>query len=268
MLRSIAFGGGGTRGALHAGAYRAIRELNQTMDFPDGIYGCSIGCIMALAAAFRMTSEQVEDICYRRMFVSSYARPITLDDVQSLFEKRGLMTSDHYMENVALAFEEQGVDIRSMTMDDLPQKVYFVSSNMTTGRASLLTGKIPVLKALACSSCIPFLTIPQELNGNVYLDGAVYTRCVSQVVPPETVVVHISPVDYSITPWTGDLMDILSSMMRGTKEVYMAPNVMRLSHDNPIGFLEDVSAERKKAAMDEAYSQARAFLTKRLAQEV
>ena len=171
------------------------------------------------------------------------------------------------MNTVATAFEECGIDIRTKTMDDLPQKVFFISSNMTTGRASLLTGKIPILKALACSACIPLLCVPEELNGDIHLDGAVFTRCVSEVVPPETTVVHISRIDTTITPWTGSLTDILMSAMRGRRSIYMKPNTLRIDN-RTITFLEDLTDEQKKVAMDDAYSQARAFFAKRLAEEL
>lgn len=267
MLRSIAFGGGGTRGVLHAGVYRALREFVPDLTFPDGIYGCSVGCFAALATAYRLPIDQVEMLCYRYLGIHSIVETLTLENVQSMMDRRGLVTMEHYMTSVAIAFDSCGIDLRTKTMDDLPQKVFFVSSNMTTGRASLLTGRIPVLKALACSSCIPFLCCPEILNGHVHLDGAVYSRSLRDVVPPETLIVHLSTGEVTITPSSGTLLDVLTAMLRGVKSNYHASNVLRIENQT-VGFLEDLSEAQKKAAMDEAYSQACAFFAKRLPQEL
>ena len=267
MFRSIAFGGGGTRGVLHAGVYRALTERVPDLTFPDGIYGCSVGCIAALALAYRLSNTQVEALCYKHLSVNSIVDKITLDDVHTLLDKRGLITLDRLTNNIAVAFDEYGIDLRTKTMDDLPQKVYFVASNMTTRRSSLLTGKIPVLKALACSSCIPFLCCPEILNGHVYLDGAVYSKTLRDVVPRETLIVDLARGNAAITPTAGSLLDILISMIRGVKSQYCGSNILRIENDT-VGVLDDTTDEQKRVAMDEAYSQACAFFAERLTEEL
>lgn len=267
MLRSIAFGGGGLRGILHAGVYRSLLEQNPGLNFPDGIYGCSVGCIAALAAAFRLTLPQVERLCFEYMFIDKIVDRITIDDVQSLFEKRGLTTTDKYLSTVAEAFDAYGINLRTMTMSDLPQPVTFVSSNMTTGRASLLRGKIPVLKALACSSCLPFCFVPEVLNGHVHLDGAVFARSLREVLPSETLIVYITRTDWTITPTQGTMWEILLAMSRGSKTLYTGPNILQIDN-RTFSAADELSDDRKRAVMDDAYLQARAFFAKRLTQEL
>jgi predicted acylesterase/phospholipase RssA len=267
MLRSVAFGGGGMRGILHAGAYRALCEQNPEMTFPNGIYGCSIGCAMAIAASYRLTAEQIETLCLRHMTVKSVLEQLSLDNLQSLVEKRGLLGTDYFAEKMALAFDECGINLRTMTMDDLPQKTYFVSSNLTSGRVSLLSGKVPVLKALACSCCLPFLFVPEVLNGDIHVDGGVFVRSLREIVPPDTLVVHISRIDSSVTPTKGSIWEIVTAMVRGPKSKYFGRNVLRIDN-RTISMLDDLTDEQKKAAVEDAYSQARAFFAKRLAEEL
>ena len=45
-FRKLGLGGGGVKGILHIGALRELSK-HQTLEFPDGIYGCSIGSIIA-----------------------------------------------------------------------------------------------------------------------------------------------------------------------------------------------------------------------------
>jgi hypothetical protein len=247
--------------------YRALAERVPDLTFPDGIYGCSVGCIPALALAYRLSSTQAEEICCKHLSANSIVDKITLDDVRTLLDKRGLITLDRLTNSIAVAFDEYGIDLRTKTMDDLPQKVYFVASNMTTGRASLLTGKIPVLKALACSSCLPFLCCPEILNGHVYLDGAVFARTLRTIVPRETLIVDLARGNAAITPSSGSLLDILISMIRGVKFQYCGSNILRIENDT-VGILDDMTIEQKRAATEEGYSQARAFFAKRLTQEL
>lgn len=255
------------RGILHAGAYRAICERTPDMTFPDGIYGCSIGCAIAIAASYRLTAEQVETLCLRHMTVKAVLEQLSLDNLHSLVEKRGLLDTDFFLEKMALAFDDCGINLRTMTMDDLPQKTYFVSSNLTTGRPSLLTGKIPVLKALACSSCLPFLFVPEVLNGDVHVDGGVYVRSLREIVPADTLVIHISRIDASVTPTRGTIWEIVTAMVRGPKAKYFGSNILRIDN-RTITILEELTEDQKKAAVAEAYLQARAFFAKRLPEEL
>jgi hypothetical protein len=267
MLRSIAFGGGGLRGILHAGIYRAISEAHPSMDFPDGIYGCSVGCLFAIGAAYRLHPDQVDSLCMKYMTTDSFLGRITLENLQTLLEKRGLVTTETLLTMTLEVFDSCGIDLRDKTIDDLPQKVYFVSSNLTTERPSLLTGKIPVLKALACSSCIPYIFIPEVLNGDVHLDGGVYTRCLREIVPSETIVFHLTRTDSFVAPTTGSVFDILASMIRGPRYLHSGPNTFKVDNRS-VTVLGDLTDHEKKEAIEGGYLQARAFFAKRLAQEL
>lgn len=269
MYRSVAFGGGGARGVLHAGVYRALKEVHPSMQFPDGIYGSSVGTLCAISAAYALSVEQVERIGAYRLSIDSIVDTVTLDDLQTLFEKRGLVSTDALIDAVARAFlEEAGIDLRGTTCDDLPQKVYFITSNLTTGRACLLTGKVPVLKAVACSACLPLIFIPEVLNGHVYQDGAVYTRSIKTVVPPGTLCISIGDTPFRITPTEGSFWELLSTALRGDERSHHMGRDYFQIQNTTIGFLDSVSLETKQAAIEDAYLQARAFLAKRLPKEV
>lgn len=255
------------RGALHVGAYRALKEAYGSLSFPGGIYGVSVGCMFAIAAAYDLSAEQVESIADRYFRLDTFLEELTLDHVSNVFETRGLMTTERLTQSVAEAFDSLGIDLRGKKMNELPQKVYFVSSNVTTGRSSLLTGDVPVLKALACSACIPFIFVPEVLNDHVHVDGGIFTRCMGEVVSPETLVVHISRIDSTVTPTSGSLFDMIAVMMVGKKHVYYKPNVLRIDH-REVRMLDEVTPEQRQRLYADGYSQTRAFLAKRLAEKV
>ena len=92
MFRSIAFGGGGMRGALHLGGLRALLEFQDTLQFPDGIYGYSIGSIVATALAFNLKLEQIQQMIDESMHLESVVTDAKLSMFTDLFDKCGLLS--------------------------------------------------------------------------------------------------------------------------------------------------------------------------------
>lgn len=255
------------RGGLHAGAYKALKERYGKLEFLNGIYGCSVGCLFALATSYDLSVEQMERIYNKYFRLDSILEKLSLDHLSSLLERKGMITTDHFIRKVIEAFLAEGIDLRNMVMDDLPQKTYFLSSNLTTGRSSLLTGDVPVLKAIACSVCIPMVFVPEILNNHVHVDGGVYTKCIREVVPEDTLVIHISRTDSCVTPNSESLFDIIMSIVIGKRETYSGKNVLRIENRSVRSF-DDVTDQQRKQMAEEGYSQTRAFLAKRFPEEV
>ena len=266
MYRSVAFGGGGMRGGLHVGTYRALKEQYGSLKFPDGIYGCSVGCLFALATAYDLSVDDLERMYHTYFTLDSFIGKVTLDQVGGFLENKGLMTTERLVETTVRAFQDVGIDLRDKTMDDLPQRVFFLSSNLTTSRPSLLTGKVSVLKAIACSCCLPFIFVPEILNGQVHMDGGVYTRCIREAVSSETLVLHISRTDVRMTP-SGTFLDMLMTMTVGGRVTYYGDNIVRIKNSS-IRALDEPTEEQRRALAEDGYLQTRAFFAKRLAEEV
>ena len=57
----LALGGGGTKGILHIGALKVLEEYGKLIElFSEGIYGCSIGSVFAIAIGFGLDSNALE----------------------------------------------------------------------------------------------------------------------------------------------------------------------------------------------------------------
>lgn len=264
-LRSIALGGGGTRGGLHIGALRALRDVKGNLEFPDGITGASVGAVLGTAIAFRIDLDRLEFVYNKYFTMSTFVPDPKVDHVLTAIDRKGLFSMDHMEEAVVRIFAECGVDLRGKVIADAPQPLSIVASNMTTGRPTLLTGKVPVLAALRCSSCVPLMFEPQELYGDIYLDAGVHLRCVAAVVPETTLVIHISGTSGRITPQS-TLPEMLFACYGGKVTQYMGPNICRIRgvHFSLFG---ELSAEDRAYLAKEGYSQTLAFLTQTRPQE-
>jgi len=266
MFKSIALGGGGIRGGLHVGALKAIQQTQGHLQFPNGIYGCSVGAIFATSVAFNLSIDQIQTMynkyfSFERMFPS-----FTLQNVTQLTERKGLFSAEPVLEALVEGFKECGIDLTNKTISDSPQKLYILSSNLTTGKRNLLTGQVPILKALQCSISIPIVFQPVELYGHIHVDGGVYTRCIQDVVPEDTLVIHISSIGKPVTT-SSSLYDIVYSCYSGVITQYYGKNIVTMKNIN-LTPLSQVTEEQKKQMVEEGYSQTLAFLSKRLTQEL
>lgn len=266
MVRSIALGGGGTRGGLHIGALRALEEHKGDLLFPDGIYGASVGGFMAVAIAFHMNLADIRRMYDKYFTASSFFPNPTLDDVLTITQRKGLFSMNTLMDLVVEMFLENGVDLRGKRLCDAPQKLYIVASNMTTGHPTLLTGRVPILDALRCSAAMPLIFEPQMLYGDVYLDGGVHLRCLDTVVPKETLVLHISGGVSKITP-KSTLGELLFACYSGKANQYFGSNVCRM-RGIKFGIIGELSQEDRDYLVREGYSQTRLFLSKLSREEV
>lgn len=266
MVRSIALGGGGTRGGIHIGALRALEEHRGDLVFPDGIYGASVGGFMAVAIAFHMKLSDIRRMYDKYFTASNFFPDPTLDDVLSILDRKGLFRMDTLMNLVVEMFLENGVDLRGKRCCDAPQKLFIVASNMTTGLPTLLTGRVPILDALRCSAAMPLIFEPQMLYGDVYLDGGVHLRCLDTVVPKETLVIHISGGVSRVTP-KSTLAQILFASYSGKASQYFGSNVCRM-RGIKFGIIGELSQADRDYLVREGYSQTRLFLSKMPHEEV
>ncbi len=266
MVRSIALGGGGTRGGLHVGALRALEEHKGDLLFPDGIYGASVGGFLAVAIAFHMKLADIRRMYDKYFTASNFFPDPTLEGVLTIMDRKGLFSMDTLMNLVVKMFLENGVDLRGKRLCDAPQKLYIVASNMTTGHPTLLTGRVPILDALRCSAAIPLVFEPQMLYGDMYLDGGVHLRCLDTVVPKETLVLHISGGVSRITP-KSTLPEILFACYSGKASQYFGKNVCRI-RGIKFGIIGELSQTDRDFLVREGYLQTRAFLSKMPNQEV
>jgi len=269
MFRSIALGGGGIRGFLILGALKAIDE-RQGLVFPDGIYGCSVGAVIATGIAFGMGYKQAEEICMKYVNTSGFLPSFRHATILAFMQKKGLFTMDLMEELFLTIFDAANIDLRGKLISDAPQKLYILSSNITTQRPTLLTGNIPVMAALKASCCLPFIFHPQVIHNQLYLDGGVYAENMYDIVPKGTLVIDIAHIKQPIFPSTLEslsIFDMIRTLWAGLRSIRVHVDALNLSIDG-IHLLDELKDEDKTRMIDAGYSQALRFLAKRFPKKV
>lgn len=264
--RSIAFGGGGMRGVAHLGALKAIQEVQGTLEFPDGIYGSSVGAIIASFVAFNVPVETITTVVKKYFKLSTWIPYPSIRNVWSISDRRGIFPMDMLRKAIIGCFTDCGInDIETKRVCDASQPLFIVASNLTARRPAILTGEVLLVDALLCSCCIPGLFEPQVLYGNVYLDAAVYVRAIEQIAPSNSLVLKLHDQTETITA-KSSFYDILHACYIGVPK--SRPDVHLCSfHDLNVGIMNDLTDAQRDEVAEQGYSQTLAFLTKMAAKE-
>ena len=257
------------RGGLHVGGLRALLKFQDTLEFPDGIYGYSIGSVIATALAFRLNLDQIQTMLDTTMHLDSVATELTVDNVLNVVGKCGLFSMDRVESAIVKAFLSMGIDLRGKVIADAPQKLFIGASNFTKRRAVFFTGNVPILSAIKASAAIPFFFTPQVVYNNVYLDGGVYMFYFDEYLPKECLSMIVS---YSPTPIypkdveDGNAVELVKQLYSGQYRKPSSKNAIWFREDK-VHIIHDVTMADKDRLIQSGYSQTFAFLTKRLEEE-
>lgn len=208
-FRKLALGGGGMKGLLHIGALQRLSTY-QPLKFPDGVYGCSIGSIIATYVAFELPMENIKPLVQKYLNMDNVIPKSSFSDMLNAFSTKGMYSMDLFEQTTISMFSEAGLDVRDKKISDAKMPLYIVSSNITKGVPTIFSGNTSLLSALKCSCCIPGVFRPQELYGNLYVDGDLFTPCIVSLVNPKTDTLVLSLVKQKGEPITTKNVDKLS----------------------------------------------------------
>lgn len=255
------------RGAVHLGAMKALQELQGSLEFPDGIYGSSVGAIGAALVAFNVRLDTMESVFKKYHNRSSWIPMPTISHAWSATTRKGVFPMDLLRKTLIAVFTECGItDVETKRICDAPQKLFIIASNMSTRRPALLTGEVPLLQAILCSCCIPGLFEPQVLYGDVYLDAFIYVRRVERVVPPGTLVLVLRDDGQKITP-KSSLSDILFACVVGNDVAHESVHVCYFKNIG-VSMMDEVTEAQREEMIQQGYLQTLAFNAKMAAKEV
>jgi hypothetical protein len=173
-FRKLGLGGGGVKGILHVGALRELAKY-QPLEFPDGIYGCSIGSVMAAYISFGLPiDDKLLELTQKHLSSDKIIPKLSFKNITSGFSDKGMFTMDLFRENLYQLFNERGIDIKSKKISDAKMPLYIIASNITKGIPTIFTGDVSVIDALCCSCCMPGIFRPQEMYDQLYIDGDLF----------------------------------------------------------------------------------------------
>lgn len=268
MFPSLALAGGGMRTGIMLGALSVV-EQTIGLEFPDGLYGCSAGAVIAAALAFRIPLAKIREMFEEEINASTILPSIGLSSITGFTTIKGLFHMNTLKETLIKAFGRAGVDLKGKLIEDAPQKLYIIASNMTKRKATLFTGKVPLLDALLCSMCLPYVFHPQVLYDQVFIDGGLYAHNIHSVVPSDCLVLHITRGNYYLTAERLKSIDVMTYFMimyESASAIRLPLNVMTFRNDE-FGTLQSLTAEQKKKMFDQGVSVAGLFFAERPTKE-
>ena len=208
-FQKLALGGGGMKGILHIGALQRLSNY-QPLKFPEGVYGCSIGSLIATYVAFELPIDKMKPLIEKYLDMDNVIPKSSFSDMLKAFSTKGMYSMDLFEQTAISMFSDVGLDIRDKTLSDAKMPLYIVSSNITKGVPTILSGNVSILSALKCSCCIPGVFRPQELYESLYVDGDLFSPCIASLVHPNSSTLILSLVKQKGEPITAKNVDKLS----------------------------------------------------------
>lgn len=151
----IAFGGGGVRGFMHLGVIKALEEEGIK---PDVVSGTSAGSIAAILYASGMSVTAMTAVI-ENMEIGDIADVV----LSSKGFVNGKKLSDWI--NTQIDYDD---------LADMPMPVAVTATNMTTQQSVIIRSGNPG-HAVQTSSTIPGVFIPVEHQGEMLIDGGVFS---------------------------------------------------------------------------------------------
>jgi len=182
MFTRLGLGGGGVKGILQVGALQELAK-HQKLEFPDGVYGASIGSVIGTYIAFGLPIEKLPELCKKYLSTKKYIPSFGIYDITTVLSKKGLFSMNQFEQTILNTFDDAGLDIRGKVIGDAKMPLFIIVSNVTKGKPSILSKNVPLIDAIKCSCCLPGVFKPQILYDQVYVDGDFFAPNLAGVIP-------------------------------------------------------------------------------------
>jgi NTE family protein len=215
-FRALALGGGGVKGVLHVGALQELAK-RQPLEFPEGIYGCSVGAIIATYVAFRQPLDALIPYMQTHCSLDAICPPFNISSLSRAFATKGLHTMETFEQRMIELFG--AMPMRELTIKDAPMPLYIVASNITRGTPVIMPPNTLLMDALKASCCIPGMFRPHVIENSLFVDGVLLAPCIASMVTSSNTLIlslskqrrvlltpsvleDISPIDYTMELYT------------------------------------------------------------------
>lgn len=232
LFRKLALGGGGVKGILHVGALLELQK-RQPLLFPDGVYGCSIGSIFATCVAFKLPIEKLIPLVPKYLTFEKVMPELKFDNVVNSLSKKGVFEMDQFEKTISEFFRELDFDVDGKTLSDASMPLYIVGSNITKGCPTVFSGSVPLMKSILASCCLPGVFKPQEIYGQLYIDGDMFTPCISRVLDDKKDALILVLGKYPVAHITPKNVDTISPLIYSQTIFSMIMNEFSLVQKSP-----------------------------------
>jgi predicted acylesterase/phospholipase RssA len=255
----LALGGGGAKGFLEVGTLLELEDIVGSLDkhFVDGIYGCSIGSIIATGIAFGLSMMQIHDLLFKHFSIDDIYKTLDMSKIDEMLKGKGVFDIKILETKLIHAFNSVGIQIEKKVLSDALIPLKIQSSNITKGVPTIFQNNVSVIKALSCSCAIPFIFKPVHLNDSLYVDGGFLTNVLTSIIPiserEKTLSIAIIQSDPSISPNKLRSMkpiEFLNKMYKTAclyeRHKFSYKNTIELQYRNGSGFTSFTQSEKEE----------------------
>ena len=179
----LALNGGGMRGALQVGALLEF-PVSLLDTFKDGgVYGISVGAIIAAYIAFGFSPSDLAEI-----FEEWADVPLTPPSVASfsnLYTTNGLDDGSVIRERMQRNFSKKGLNLDTLRVGDALVPLHIIATDLTNVRAVVFGKSMHVWDAVRSSISLPMVFTPHVIQGRMFVDGGVMCPDISACIPAE-----------------------------------------------------------------------------------
>ena len=186
-IKCLVFSGGGIKGLCHIGCLKALEERDVYKQI-SCIIGTSCGSIIALLYNLHYNYHVLEEILLEIDF--NHIQDINTDTILDYFNNFGI-DSGKKIEKIIRIFIKKKVNNDNITFLELynltNKKLIITGSclnNASCTEFSYLTHPdLPIIRAIKISIAIPFIFNAQNLDNNLYVDGALTQNLALDLYP-------------------------------------------------------------------------------------
>ena len=178
----LALNGGGIRGALQVGALLEVPGVLLDI-FKDGVYGVSVGAIIATYIAFGFSATDLSEI-----FTEWADVPLTPPSITSftkMYTSQGLDDGSIVRERMVKNFLKKGLDFNKLRIRDALVPLHIVATDFTNVRIVMFGQSMRVWDAVRASISLPMVFTPHVIDGTIFVDGGVMCTDISKCIPIE-----------------------------------------------------------------------------------
>lgn len=171
LKKALVMKGGGIKGIAYVGA---LEELSKYYNF-DWFAGTSAGAISAILLGAGYNNSELKEILNNKNF-TDFKDAGFIKRVYNLITKKGLYEANEFTDWMNQLLSVKLDSPTEVRLKDLPHRVSVYSS--TIGNQALIydscnkgAENVPAAFAARCSMSIPYIFVPQKINGYDVFDG-------------------------------------------------------------------------------------------------
>jgi len=181
----LALNGGGMRGALQVGALLEFPSQDLCETFCDGVYGISVGSIIATYVAFGFSAIDICEIFAE--WVDVPLAPLTIRSLKNAYSASnglddGSIVRDRMRQNFA---KRKGVDFDTLRIGDARIPLHIIATDVENIQSVIFGRSMKVWDAVRSSISLPVVFTPHSIQGRLFIDGGILCSDISQCIPQQ-----------------------------------------------------------------------------------